>query len=138
MASPSYDPDPRSAWRQWVDARARWDAAEPARAAQFAAQWALPPGLIHQPRRVFMAWISARREAEQALQAARPVFPAHCRGLTCGAKTRKGTPCQRRDLYGPGARCRLHGRLSTGPKTPEGKQRAALNGHRPKRQKQSP
>lgn len=45
---------------------------------------------------------------------------------TCGAKTRSGTPCQRRDLL-KGDRCRLHGGLSTGPKTLEGKQRSALN-----------
>ena len=64
-----------------------------------------------------MAWICARREAARALQAACPVFPDHGRGLTCGAKTRKGTPCPRRDPYGPGARCRFHGGRSTGPKT---------------------
>ena len=37
----------------------------------------------------------------------------------CGAKTRRGTPCQ-----GPAVRdkrrCRMHGGLSTGPRTPEG------------------
>jgi hypothetical protein len=42
-------------------------------------------------------------------------FPAELHGLTCGAKTRAGTPCKRRDLYRSG-RCRLHGGLSTGPK----------------------
>lgn len=45
---------------------------------------------------------------------------------TCGAKTRSGTPCQRKDLL-RGGRCRLHGGLSTGPKTLEGKRRSALN-----------
>ena len=45
---------------------------------------------------------------------------------TCGAKTRAGTPCQRRDLL-RGGRCRLHGGLSTGPKTLAGKRRSALN-----------
>ncbi|HDY97718.1 MAG TPA: hypothetical protein ENH72_04425 [Pseudomonas sabulinigri] len=45
----------------------------------------------------------------------RPPFPEELRGLTCGAKTRAGTPCKRRDLYLSG-RCRLHGGLSTGPK----------------------
>lgn len=44
----------------------------------------------------------------------------------CGAKTRSGTPCQRKDLLN-GGRCRLHGGLSTGPKTLEGKRRSALN-----------
>ncbi len=42
-------------------------------------------------------------------------FPDELRGMTCGAKTRAGTPCKRRDLYASG-RCRLHGGLSTGPK----------------------
>lgn len=42
-------------------------------------------------------------------------FPTELRGLTCGAKTRAGAPCKRRDLYSSG-RCRLHGGLSTGPK----------------------
>jgi len=45
---------------------------------------------------------------------------------TCGAKTRSGTLCQRKDLL-KGRRCRLHGGLSTGPKTLEGKRRSALN-----------
>jgi hypothetical protein len=48
------------------------------------------------------------------------------KGDTCGAKTRSGTPCKRLDLL-RGGRCRLHGGLSTGPKTIEGKRRSALN-----------
>jgi len=55
----------------------------------------------------------------------------------CGARTRKGTPCKRLDIYDNG-RCHLHGGLSTGPKTEEGKRRAALNGLKPKRKKQTP
>ncbi|UGV31688.1 hypothetical protein LO767_04095 [Halopseudomonas aestusnigri] len=43
-------------------------------------------------------------------------YPSELDGLTCGAKTRAGTPCKRRDLYLSG-RCRLHGGLSTGPKS---------------------
>lgn len=39
---------------------------------------------------------------------------------TCGARTRAGTPCKRRDIYNSG-RCRLHGGLSTGPRTEAGK-----------------
>jgi len=42
-------------------------------------------------------------------------FPVELYRMTCGAKTRAGTPCKRRDLYKSG-RCRLHGGLSTGPK----------------------
>ena len=45
-------------------------------------------------------------------------------GQRCRAKTRKGTACQKPALIGK-ARCRLHGGLSTGPKTPEGKARIA-------------
>jgi len=45
----------------------------------------------------------------------------------CGAKTRAGTPCKRKDIYENG-RCPLHGGLSTGPRTPEGKKRSAQNG----------
>ena len=40
----------------------------------------------------------------------------------CGAKTRAGTPCQARVVPGK-RRCRMHGGLSTGPKTEEGRER---------------
>lgn len=40
----------------------------------------------------------------------------------CGAKTRAGTPCQARVVPGK-RRCRMHGGLSTGPKTDEGRER---------------
>lgn len=43
----------------------------------------------------------------------------------CGAKTRKGTPCKALAL--PNGRCRFHGGMSTGPRTPEGKARALAN-----------
>jgi len=55
-----------------------------------------------------------------------PPFPEECRGLTCDAKTRKGTPCKRTDVYENG-RCPLHGGLSTGPRTADGKRRSAAN-----------
>jgi len=66
-----------------------------------------------------------------------PPIPPELVGLTCGAKTRAGTPCKRKDLYASG-RCPLHGGLSTGPTTPEGKARAAENGRKPKRNKRTP
>jgi hypothetical protein len=56
-----------------------------------------------------------------------PPFLDELRDMTCGARTRAGTPCKRKDLCTNG-RCKLHGELSTGPKTPDGKARAALNG----------
>lgn len=40
----------------------------------------------------------------------------------CGARTRRGTPCQCKGL-GRGGRCKLHGGMSTGPKTEAGKLR---------------
>lgn len=48
----------------------------------------------------------------------------------CGARCRDGHPCQARAVWDRergeirNARCRLHGGLSTGPKTPEGKLRS--------------
>ena len=42
----------------------------------------------------------------------------------CGATTRGGEPCRRRPVPG-GSRCLLHGGLSTGPRTPEGRARSA-------------
>lgn len=44
----------------------------------------------------------------------------------CGARTRRGTPCQCRPLT-PGGRCRRHGGASTGPVTVEGKRQARAN-----------
>ena len=38
----------------------------------------------------------------------------------CAAKTRSGAPCQKHPIAGR-TRCRLHGGMSTGPRTPEGK-----------------
>ena len=42
----------------------------------------------------------------------------------CLAKTRSGTKCQKPPVKGK-SRCRLHGGLSTGPRTTEGKARIA-------------
>lgn len=53
-------------------------------------------------------------------------YPEWMSYMTCGAKTRAGTPCKRRDLYISG-RCKLHGGLSTGPKTEAGKRQSAIN-----------
>lgn len=67
---------------------------------------------------------------------ATPPYPDELQGMTCGAKTRAGTPCKMTSLYSNG-RCKLHGGLSTGPRTAAGKRKAASNGTTPKR-KQSP
>lgn len=53
-------------------------------------------------------------------------MPEELRGLTCGAKTRTGTPCKLTSIYSNG-RCKFHGGLSTGPKTKAGKKRVAQN-----------
>jgi hypothetical protein len=122
----------RRAWHTWVKTGDQWQQ----RWEQFLQhQEPLPLGALLGSRRALTRALMARHAAEQALQAQRPVFPEICRALTCGAKTRRGTPCKRRDLYGLRARCRLHGGLSTGPKSAEGKRRAALNGLQPKRKR---
>ena len=43
-------------------------------------------------------------------------LPPGAEEMVCGAKTRNGSPCMRRNLYRSG-RCRLHGGLSTGPES---------------------
>ena len=51
----------------------------------------------------------------------------------CGARTRKGAPCRAPAVWDKendrplNGRCRMHGGLSTGPKTLEGKLRALAN-----------
>lgn len=47
----------------------------------------------------------------------------------CLAKTRHGTACQKLPIKGK-RRCRLHGGLSTGPRTAEGKARIAAAHYR--------
>ena len=47
----------------------------------------------------------------------------------CGAKTRKGTPCRAVVVEGR-AKCRLHGGLSTGPTSAEGRARIAESNRR--------
>ena len=55
-----------------------------------------------------------------------PPFPEDLGGMTCGAKTRAVTPCKQKGIYDNG-RCKLHGGLSTGPRTKRGKRRSSLN-----------
>lgn len=56
----------------------------------------------------------AEREAQRA---------AH-RRVRCGAKTRKGTACRHKSELGK-RRCKFHGGMSTGARTPEGRERIA-------------
>ena len=60
-----------------------------------------------------------------------PIKPMDLEWLSCGAKTRAGTPCKKPALWN--GRCRLHGGRSTGPRTAAGKAKSAANGRRPKR-----
>src|SRR5512147_3173476 len=48
------------------------------------------------------------------------LIPGSC-APRCGAKSRRGTPCECPAMAN--GRCRLHGGLSTGPKTVEGRER---------------
>lgn len=69
-----------------------------------------------------------------ALKLQMPPFPHELLNLRCEAKTRAGTPCKRSDIYLNG-RCKLHGGLSTGPKTIQGKSASSRNGLRPKKKR---
>ena len=60
--------------------------------------------------------LAAMREREAQRHARRRVV--------CRAKTRKGGQCRNKSEAGR-ARCKFHGGKSTGPKTPEGKERIA-------------
>ena len=48
----------------------------------------------------------------------------------CGAKTRSGRPCRAPAMWnarkGRYTRCRMHGGASTGPRTPEGRERSRM------------
>lgn len=66
-----------------------------------------------------------------------PSFPHEFHYLRCGARTRAGTPCKMKGIYS-NTRCKLHGGLSTGAKTKEGKAKVAMNGFNSKKIKQTP
>ena len=51
-------------------------------------------------------------------------FGTNWPGQRCGAKTRRGTPCQRPANLRNG-KCRLHGGASSGPRTKEGRAKIA-------------
>jgi len=61
-------------------------------------------------------------------------MPADLIDLECGAKRKNGLPCKQKAIYTNG-RCKWHGGCSTGPKTEDGKKRAAMNGSRPKKKR---
>ena len=85
--------------------------------------------------RRFQAWAAAGYN-RAALYQSLP-WPPGFNDITCEAKTRAGTPCKQKAIYLNG-RCKLHGGMSTGPKTAEGKETAARNGENGRRGKRTP
>lgn len=71
------------------------------------------------------------RQLELAMQAHVP----KCLRPLCGAKTRAGGTCRAKAVSGK-KRCRLHGGLSTGPKTGEGRAKIATSNLRRAQQRQ--
>ena len=69
-------------------------------------------------RKQFIQWVESGHDDD--------LFLDEFRGLTCGATTRKGTPCKQVAIYENG-RCKFHGGLSTGPRTMKGKRASAAN-----------
>lgn len=72
----------------------------------------------------FTDWEQKRIEADAARRNAKLIERAKRRRCQCEARTRKGTPCRNKSEPGR-RRCKFHGGMSTGPKTPEGKARIA-------------
>ena len=73
----------------------------------------------------FRRWVARANEAEAAGRYV-PSFPRYLRGLTCGAIRKNGKACGMTTL-GANGRCKFHGGASTGPRTPEGRERALEN-----------
>lgn len=84
---------------------------------------------FHEGRRAVWAawenWTEADGMPPPNMPASAPM-PAELRGLQCGARTRAGSPCKRSDIHLNG-RCKLHGGLSTGPRSAEGVAKAKAN-----------
>ena len=94
-------------------------------------QWGLQElsdNLIDLARISFKAFIKRKRrwEANHPGENFPEPLPLNFHWIICGAKTRSGGLCKRHDIQING-RCRLHGGLSTGPKTVEGKKRSSQN-----------
>ncbi|RYE00692.1 MAG: hypothetical protein EOP50_03320 [Sphingobacteriales bacterium] len=78
-------------------------------------------------RRKWASYWRGWREAKETGQMHYPPMPDEFMELRCGAQTRAGTPCKIERIFDSG-RCKLHGGLSTGPKSAAGKARARENG----------
>ncbi len=74
-------------------------------------------------------WHSLNRKLTRVFNSVYTITPKKDRPL-CGARTRAGRPCRARAVWDKKAdkpangRCRMHGGLSTGPRTEEGKRRS--------------
>ena len=77
--------------------------------------------LRHRKRRLVARDERSRELAEMFADQPERLKRLDLRPRLCGARTRKGTPC--RCLALANGRCKLHGGLSTGPRTEEGRQR---------------
>lgn len=75
-------------------------------------------------------WTDGHLERKKRLHKPRRTITPKSERPKCGAKTRAGGKCQARAVWNKAkdkpknGRCRLHGGLSTGPKTPEGRIRS--------------
>jgi hypothetical protein len=84
-----------------------------------------------------MAFIAGFIYGKPVLIAERPKKPRKSRGK-CGAKTRKGTPCNAPPVWDKVAdkakngRCKLHGGLSTGARTEAGREAIRVSNRRRK------
>jgi hypothetical protein len=76
-------------------------------------------------------WVQSagRRATEFPPQPEHPSLPPELVDLSCGARTRAGTPCKLTTLWVNG-RCKFHGGASTGPKTNAGKAIASRNAYK--------
>lgn len=96
-------------------------------------------------RKLWRSYWDAFRWAQDSWEAAgrpmprphMPMQPDALRGLQCGATTRAGTPCKLTGLYESG-RCKLHGGMSTGPKSEAGREQSRINGKKGGRPRKNP
>jgi hypothetical protein len=86
-------------------------------------------GLQSATKQLRKVWRDYWNQAKLALArgTSPPPFPDSLRGLTCGAKSRRGSPCKLTAIYSNG-RCKFHGGCSTGPRSAEGRAKSAQNG----------
>ena len=108
-------------------------AAQPPKPQTFAAWLAEARRVAAQRRK---DWKAEKARRWHAAHPPQPLRPSKEERPRCGARTRAGGRCQARALWHPGelaprnGRCRMHGGLSTGPRTEEGRRRSVEAGAR--------